>query len=270
MIMKNWNRRSDAFINFLYRAAWPVIKKVLCIHIAGTEYLTQANQPLLFISNHNSGALIESFSALMILKDHHPRKVFGFTHPSIFKIPIISHYFLAVGAVPATYEVAKEILSEQHSLLIFPGGNSQALRSIWKYKENHFRYSQGWAKIAIENKVPVVPVTFRNTHFINPILLSGSWISKILILPALLKIKVTSISLAQILMASLVYWLCTSLNIYSLLTFILTYLVFILSPLTPILPAKVFITFHAPIETLKISRDKLEKEVNEIMDRIYD
>jgi 1-acyl-sn-glycerol-3-phosphate acyltransferase len=267
---KVWDRRSTIFISVLEKTFWPFIRCLFRIETHGVEQLTQENCSLLFISNHNSGALIESFSALMLLKTYHNRAVFGFTHPSIFKVPLIKNYFEALGAVPATYDVAAEIFNHDQSLMIFPGGNEQALRPVWKYKENSFRQSHGWAKIAKTNSVKVVPVTFKNTHFINPILLSGNVISKILILPMLLKLRIASISIGQIVSGILIYYFCSHLGMSTLLSGIIAYLGFILTPIIPILPVKVSVTFHQSIEVkAETNQEELENKVKSIMDSIY-
>ena len=265
-----WNKRSAANIKFLYRRIWPAIKLIFRIDVQGVEYLTQAPSKVLYVANHNSGALIESFSALMVLEEKDREPVFGFTHPSIFKVPLIKQYFEVVGAVPATYPVAKEVFDNNFSLMIFPGGNSQALRSVWDYRKNDFRTVHGWAKIAQENKVTVIPVTFRNTHFINPILLSGSWVSKILILPWILGLKKASVSLGQILSATLTYILLIRFGLNGYLSLFLSYITFNLTPIIPIIPVKVIMNFHTPILYRQDrTQEELEDKVQMIMANIY-
>ena len=265
-----WNKRQPAIINFLFRITWPVIKSIFRIEVHGVEHLTQAPSNVLFVANHNSGALIESFSALMVLKEEKREPVFGFTHPSIFKVPIVKQYFEVVGAVPATYLVAKDVFDHNFSLMIFPGGNSQALRSVWDYRENDFRNVHGWAKIAQENKVAVVPITFKNTHFINPILLSGNWVSKLLILPWILGLKKASISLGQILSALLIFILLNEFGLHNYISLLLSYITFNLTPIIPIIPIKVVLRFHAPLlYKQERTQEELEDKVQLIMSNIY-
>lgn len=228
--------------------------------INGTENIP-IDRPILYISNHNVGALLESHSSLFIInKITNPKFVFGFTHPSIFRIPLIKQYFELIGAVPATYEIAEQVFKSGNSLMIFPGGNSQALRPIFEYKNNSFRNSHGWAKIAKENNIDVIPITFKGSHFLNPILISSQWVSKLLILPWFLGMKVASISLAQILFAILTFRLTNS--------YVLTYIVFILSPISIILPYPVTMKIHKIISN-NLSQDEIENKVNKVMDDIY-
>lgn len=263
-----WDKRKIFVIEAIERAFWPLIRSIFQIKIVGSEHLSQISGPILFVSNHNSGALIESLTSLLVIRKNR-MNIFGFTHPSLFKVPLFKTYFESLGAVPATYEVATEAFKQGSSLMIFPGGNSQALRPLVEYKTNHFRDSHGWAKIAVQNNVPVIPITFKNSHFVNPILLSGSWISKLLIIPWLLKLKVTSISIGQIVSAVLAYYLTMTATHNVPVSWVISYLVFILSPLTPIIPVPITMKIHKAI-LHSGQQDYLEDEVKKIMDEIYD
>jgi 1-acyl-sn-glycerol-3-phosphate acyltransferase len=255
------SKRSQFIINILAKSLWPFIKFTFQLKVTGLENLPES-QSVLFVSNHNVGALIESHSVLFITSNRLPqnRFVLGFTHPSIFRLPIFKNYFEWIGAVPATYEVAKEVLNTGHSLMIFPGGNQQALRPISQYKKNSFRDSHGWAKIALENNVPVIPITFKGSHFVNPIFFSGEWVSKLLIIPKLLGLKYASVSLAQIVLG-LVFFFFTQ-------SYLISYLVFILSPIAIIIPFPVSMKIHPP-RALNLTQDALEDEVATIMNSIY-
>jgi len=259
--MSKYNQRNIKFIKLLKFLMWPIAKLVFRIEIKGIENL-EAEEKTLYISNHNSGALLESHSLLFILSDLNNDLAlpFGFTHPSLFKIPLCSQYFKLIGAVPSSYECAEDVFKTNNSLVIFPGGNKQALRSVWQFKKNSFKDSHGWAKIALTNNVKVVPVTFKGTHFLNPILISSKRLSNILIIPKLLGVSQMSISLGQIL-ATFLAWILSGSLIISFITFILT-------PLLIIIPWKVEISFHPPIKNVN-DQQRLEDQVNMIMDQVY-
>jgi 1-acyl-sn-glycerol-3-phosphate acyltransferase len=264
-------KRSNTLIKVLKFALWPMIRHIFQLKIEGLENVPLKG-PLLFVSNHNIGALLESHSSLFILQDKlGPNSiVYGFTHPSIFKVPGMKHYFELIGAVPATYKVADEVFKNGHSLMIFPGGNRQALRSIWNYRDNNFRWSHGWAKIAFEHNVPVIPISFKGSHFVNPVLLSGEWISKILILPWVLGLKWTSISIGQILSSIVSFYLLKLIHAPIFLNIVITYLVFVLTPLSLIFPYPIKIKIHPPLNPKNFQdQASLEEAVGKIMDNIY-
>jgi 1-acyl-sn-glycerol-3-phosphate acyltransferase len=267
--MNTYDKRSPTLINSLRRTLWPLIRLIFRMKISGLENVPDKG-PLLFISNHNVGALLESHSSLFILQEKIPQStIYGFTHPSIFKVAGIKHYFEWIGAVPATYEIAEEVFNHGDSLMIFPGGNRQALRTIWDYKKNEFEYSSGWAKIARTHNVPVIPITFKGSHFVNPILLSGEWISKILILPWVLGLKWTSISLGQILLAALTFFVLKN-HTPLVLNIFITYLVFIFTPLALLIPFPITMYIHPKLDPSSFeSQSDLEKKMAKIMSEIY-
>ncbi|MBC7712870.1 MAG: 1-acyl-sn-glycerol-3-phosphate acyltransferase [Rhizobacter sp.] len=270
--MKNvLEKRSPAFIGILHRTLWPVMKAVFSLKIEGAQNIPEKG-PLLFISNHNSGAVVESHSVLFTLQDVKGSdfQVYGFTHPSIFKIPLMSSYFYLIGAVPASYEVAEVIFKTDRSLMIFPGGNRQALRPVWEYKINHFRWAHGWAKIAKSQNVPVIPVSFKGSHFINPVFLCNKWISKLLILPAVLGIKYAPVSLGQILCACISFFALKFFQAPMALNILLTYVIFIISPLMLVIPFPVKMKIYPAIIPSQFStQESLEQEMGNIMDGLY-
>ncbi|MGZ3809785.1 MAG: 1-acyl-sn-glycerol-3-phosphate acyltransferase [Bacteriovorax sp.] len=266
---KDYEKRSQTFINSLRRTIWPVLKTIFRIKIEGLENVPSKG-PLLFIANHNVGALIESHSSLFVLQERIPGStLYGFTHPSLFKLAGISHYFQKIGAVPSTYDVASEVLSKGDSLMIFPGGNRQALRSVWHYRKNQFEWSHGWAKIACQHRVPVVPITFKGSHFVNPIIISGGWISKVLVLPWLLGVKWSPVSLGQVLLSVLTFFLLKN-HVPLALNVLATYLVFVFTPLVLLVPFPVTMKIHPPLMPSDFSdQKKLEEEMGKIMGEIY-
>ena len=117
-----WNKRKPLLIKGLSVLLCPFFKGYFRLSVEGDSELRPT--PTLYVANHNIGALIESHSILFEMERRFAgaHVAYGFTHPSIFKVPIIKEYYEWVGAVPATYEVAHEVFSAGQSLLIFPGG----------------------------------------------------------------------------------------------------------------------------------------------------
>ena len=265
-----WSYRNQKLISLLAWILRPFFRYYFNFKVEGLEGLT--HKPTLYIANHNIGALIESHSLLLLadekFKDGH--HIYGFTHPSIFRVPLISKYFKYLGAVPATYEVAKEVFMSGHSLVIFPGGNKQALRSIWEYKKNAFRDSHGWAKIAKDNQIDVVPITFSGSHFVNPVLFQSSLLSKILIIPWMLGLKWLSVSLAQIFLSYLTLKFLLFLKISLVIVIPILILVFCLTSLVVFFPFPIKMTIHSRLSAKSNSQQELEFKVGEIMDRIYE
>lgn len=257
-------KRSEKLLAFMQKWLWPLLQKLFRIEVSGLENLKPGR--CLIIPNHNSGALIESHS-LLFLTRLRGMKAFGLNHQALFLIPIVGQYFRAIGAVTASKEAAHQVLKEGHSLLIFPGGNRQALRPFSERHQNAFPWAKGWADIAIEAQAPVIPIKFIGTHSINPILFSSKWLARLLVLPALLKVTYFPVSLAQILLSVVAALGMLGLSASLPVTILITYLVFCFMPLIPVWPAKVKIKIYPALEPQSdyIDAESLRERMNEIM-----
>lgn len=261
--MKNeLSYRSETYILKLKNLMWRFMSWLFRIEISGIENIPQTK--CLLIANHNSGAILESHSLLFALTKG-KLKIYGLNHQALFKIPLISSHFRKIGAVTASREVAKEVLNQGHQLLIFPGGNHQAFRPLSMRNKNSFPWAKGWADIALETSSPVVPIKFIGSHNANPIFISSSLLSKVLVIPWLLKIRWFPVSLAQIVLSGLTLLLCLSLELSLILNFALTYLAFCFTPLVPSWPARIHIKIYPAIDPSK-SKEDLCQQVNAIMD----
>lgn len=256
-------KRSPRMLYFLKHFLSPILFWIF--NLRNRNQILWPHTPFMLVANHNSGALFESH-VILCLSLHKNISLYGFTHPSLFKIPLLNSYFKSIGAVPATDEIAKLVFQSGNSLLVFPGGNSQALRTIWRYQEKSFRNNHGWARIANQNRVPVVVAKFSRTHFSNPILVSNSLISKILILPWLLKIKTFPISLGQIFWSILIFILGIQFGIPIFITLVLSYFGFILTVLLPVIPVPMKLEISNIIDTNSINIKELEERVAQFLE----
>ncbi|MCB0415948.1 MAG: 1-acyl-sn-glycerol-3-phosphate acyltransferase, partial [Bdellovibrionales bacterium] len=268
--MSELHLRSSNLIRTLNKFLWPLLKTLFRIEVKGLENIPKQGSFLL-IANHNAGALIESHS-LLCLSAQINRKLYGLNHPALFKIPFVGTYFKKIGAITASKDAAHEALNNGHGLLIFPGGNRQALRPISKKDHHSFEWANGWADIASQSNrsqyAPVIPVKFLGTHSVNPIFFSNSLISKILVIPWILKIKWFPVSLAQIISSTLIMLITYMFNWPVFLSLALAYTVFLFTALLPIIPKKIKIIFYPPINSEKsqeLSSQQYKEKMNQIM-----
>jgi 1-acyl-sn-glycerol-3-phosphate acyltransferase len=115
--------------------------------------------PCIFVSNHTSYLDIVVFGLFAPLKMSFMGKI------ELSKIPLFGKFFGTVdigvhresvrGAHRAFLQ-SKEKLDKGYSILIFPEG------TIWNKTPLLKPFKNGAFKLAIENKVPIVPVTFYN------------------------------------------------------------------------------------------------------------
>lgn len=97
--MDSLEHRSSSLLKALSKTLWPTLKFIFRFKHSPKK-IDWPQAPLLLISNHNSGALVESHSLLFLALER-GLTLYGFTHPSLFKVPIFKQYFEKIGAVPA-------------------------------------------------------------------------------------------------------------------------------------------------------------------------
>jgi len=145
------------------------------------------------VANHSAGMAVAEIFAFMTLWLEHfgeERPIAGFAHPLGFTFFPASAVLRGVGAVPSTYEAAADTLRRGVPLLIFPGGDYEALRPVWLANQVDFGGRLGFLRIAREAGVPIVPMGIRGSHLTVPILWrSRHVLPNALVLPRLVGLK---------------------------------------------------------------------------------
>lgn len=185
-------RPSPGAVRWIDRFVRPWMRLAHRPSLHGTEHLP-IGRPYMLVANHSGGvamAELLSFASLYLEKVGAERPLAGFAHPLAFRIWPASSIVGGLGAVPSTYDSARDTLARGVPLLIFPGGDHDSLRPIWRAFDVDFTGRKGFLRIAREMQVPVVPMGIRGSHFTVPILWRSRWLLPIgLVLPRALGIK---------------------------------------------------------------------------------
>lgn len=168
----------------------PIVRLLFRPTLTGVEHLP-TDRPYLLVANHSAGLAAAEVFAFAACWLTHPelgvdRPIAGFAHPAGFVLYPISQLMPAVGAIPSTYAHAHRTLARGIPILVFPGGDHEALRPIWLANRVDFGGRQGFLRIAREARVPIVPMGIRGAHWTAPMLVRSRWLATILILPRLL------------------------------------------------------------------------------------
>lgn len=256
-------RRSADFILKSRKYLLPLLKYLFGCEVIGLEKL-QADRQYLLVGNHSVGVMIEGFMLLDAWEARfsgHPI-CYALAHRFFFNFPAINSMMNKVGCIPASYEASQEAFAEGNSVLVFPGGNYEAMRTYSEREVCDFGQKKGWIKLALKNQVPVVPVSIAGSHFVNPNFVRSRFMAYVMILPALFHVKWFPISLSQIVYATLVF-LVTSLFLPMWAVIILTYFTFGLGYFFPIIPAHVHAQVNEPIDLISLNTEK--KSVDELI-----
>ena len=155
-------------------------------------------KPVLFVANHGFGGIFDlnvlaANAALEDLKLDRP--VVFLTHQLAWTLgvgPVIEH----LGARPASEESATEAFADGKHVMVFPGGDLDAGKSFQHRNEIIFGGRNGFARLAIAHKVPIVPIVTAGAGESLLVLSDGKPLAKALRLDKLLRIKALPISVS--------------------------------------------------------------------------
>lgn len=154
--------------------------------------------PVLFVANHGFGGIFDLnvLAANAALEDLQlDRPVTFLTHQLAWTLgvgPVIEH----LGAKPASEESATEAFSEGRHVMVFPGGDIDAGKSFFHRNEIVFGGRSGFARLAIEQKVPIVPIVTAGAGESLFVLSDGKPLAKALRLDKLLRVKALPVSVS--------------------------------------------------------------------------
>lgn len=121
----------------------------------------------LYVANHNASIYtpdtyifcVEAFGQLGM--DALP---YGLMHEWLLDRPVINQILSPLGAVRASHANADRILSRGQKVLVYPGGDVEAMRSYRDRYRVNFDGRRGFVRLALKNRVPMVPVVTCGAH----------------------------------------------------------------------------------------------------------
>ena len=91
-------------------------------------------------------------------------QILALTHDMVFENRALKSWVPKLGAIPAKKELALEAFRKGYSVLVYPGGDRDAFRPYSKRAEVDFDGRTGYAALALEADVPIVPVAYSFTR----------------------------------------------------------------------------------------------------------
>jgi 1-acyl-sn-glycerol-3-phosphate acyltransferase len=164
--------------------------------ISGWERLPDS--PCLLVGIHAGGILpIDAYAFGFAWFRHFgmDRIVRGTAHDFLTASPIIGDYLAKIGVIPASHEGISTALAAGEDVVLYPGGDLDALRPWKKRDEVVFGGRKGWIRMALEADVPIVPVANVGASDTLFVLTDGKMIAKVLQLDKLLRAKAVPIGI---------------------------------------------------------------------------
>jgi 1-acyl-sn-glycerol-3-phosphate acyltransferase len=125
-------------------------------------------QPFLAVGSHNGGLAAPDMYMLMyewFQRYGIEQPIYGLMHPKVWEIsPPIAAMAMEFGAVLAHPRAASNALRQGHPVLVYPGGVEDVFRRHqWRHRIN-LAGRTGFIKLALREKVPIVPVISAGAH----------------------------------------------------------------------------------------------------------
>lgn len=120
-----------------------------------------ADGPVLLVGNHSGGTWIADtfiFSQHFYDRFGTRRRYHQLAHDLVFKVPGLRALVERYGTVPASPANMSSALKRGAALLVYPGGDHETFRPSWESDQVDFAGRTGFVKLALEHKVPIVPV----------------------------------------------------------------------------------------------------------------
>ena len=153
------------------------------LEVRGLERVPEG--PAVLVGNHNGG--LNPVDGLFLvhyyrqLGYHEP--VYILAHDILFKHPKMASVLRSVGIVPAKRSTAHKVLEQGHKLLVFPGGDIENMRPYRERRRVNLAGRQGFGRLAMDHRVPIVPIVSAGSHETLSVLRQGRRLAEALRLP---------------------------------------------------------------------------------------
>src|SRR5258706_9534811 len=110
----------------------PATRKVFRFSFRGMD--RAPDKPCLFVGNHSGAGVIEILCMLPAWHAHfgQARPVWALANKVSLAYPKLGPWLRTIGAVPASREHGREVLSRGRDLMVFPGGDIDSFRPFWQ------------------------------------------------------------------------------------------------------------------------------------------
>jgi 1-acyl-sn-glycerol-3-phosphate acyltransferase len=161
------------------KPAWDAIcKYYFRLETSGWERLPEETS--LLIGNHSGGSLTMdawTFVAAWWQRFGSERVLHATAHDVLMAAPGLGDYFRQVGVIPASRQGVSAALSAGCDVIIWPGGDVDAMRNWRRRDEAVLGGRMGFVRQAIRSGVPIVPVASVGGHDTVFVLSEGRWIA---------------------------------------------------------------------------------------------
>ena len=154
--------------------------------------------PVLLVGNHSGGNLTPDTTVFTLAFSAYfgvERPFYQLAHNLVLSWPGLG-FLRKFGTVAASPANAEKALRSGAAVLVYPGGDHEVHRPSWESDRVDFAGRRGFIRLALEHDVPIVPIVAIGGQETALFLSRGEWLSRLLGLDRLLRLKVLPISIA--------------------------------------------------------------------------
>jgi 1-acyl-sn-glycerol-3-phosphate acyltransferase len=191
------DERDPDYIRETLPGLWLLASFYFRADVKGLEKIP-AEGPVLLVGNHSGGNVTPDtlvFTLAFATYFGVERRFFQLAHNLVLAMPGLGT-LRKYGTVAASHGNARKALETGAALLVYPGGDYEVHRPSWESAKVDFNGRKGWAKLALDNNVPVVPLVAIGGQETALFLSRGERLAKLLRLDKMFRLKVLPISLA--------------------------------------------------------------------------
>lgn len=168
------------------------------LEVEGVHHVPPSG-PVMLVGNHNGAILpLDAMFTMVAVRDHlgPERIIHPLSHDGLFFHPTVQRYASALGVVRASHAASAAVLEKGRAMLVYPGSDWEASRPFAARDRIDLGGRQGFLRVALRQRVPIVPVVSVGTHEQLIILSRGEDLARRLRLPQLMRTKTFPIALA--------------------------------------------------------------------------
>ncbi len=160
-------------------AAVRVLGRYFRAEVHGVERMPTGSA--LVVGNHNAGiTFLEPFffGAEYAAQVGEGYDLCFLAHDAMVSLPGLGKVLMQLGAIRAAHHTADAALQQGLKVGVFPGGNWEAFRPFSERHDVDFKGRIGFARLALRNRVPIVPVLYLGGHESFVVLRRGARIAR--------------------------------------------------------------------------------------------
>lgn len=185
------DNRDEAFLAFLADVTDRVLQPWHRAEVRGVDRIPPG--PGLYVGNHNGGLMIPDsflFGTAVYRRRGLDDLPYMLGHEVALSAPVLNWITTGFGAVRASHENARRLFAEGHKVLVYPGGDIDALRP-WRHRNRLvFGRRKGYIRLALRHGVPVIPVVAAGAHSGFLVIDDFRWFARLIGADRWLRLKV--------------------------------------------------------------------------------